>query len=128
VYRKPSSNSIAGRQPSSFAIISFRKYKQPVLVAAPELQTLASIKLVGERTLLVTSANGPSAPAQDSQCAVIDISDPLEPTSLVVIHGVRQQLERPETGTMFLLSNDRLTVIRHLSMEEEYQQEVNQTN
>lgn len=116
------------RDRSGFAIINFRKYKQPVLVATPELQTPASIKLVAERTLLLTSANGQSAPAQDSQCAVIDISDPLKPTSLVVIHGVRQQLDRPETGTTFLLGNDGLTVIRHLSMEEEYQLEVNETN
>jgi hypothetical protein len=57
----------------------------------------------------------------------VDISDPLKPTSLVVIHGVTQQLERPETGTIFLLGSDGLTVIRHLSMEEEYQQEINQT-
>lgn len=116
------------RDRSGFAIISFRKYKQPLLVATPELQTPASIKLVGERTVLLTSANGPSATSQNSQCAVIDISDPLNPTSLVVIHGVRQQLERPETGTIFLLGKDGLTVIRHLSMEEEYQQEINQTN
>lgn len=116
------------RDRSGFSIINFRKYKQPVLVATPELQTLASIKLVGERTLLLTSANGQTAPAQDSQCAVIDISDPLKPTSLVVIHGVRQQLERHETGSMLLLGNDGLTVIRHLSTEEEYQQEINQTN
>ena len=44
------------------------------------------------------------------------------------IQGVKQRLDRPDTGTLFLLSNEGLTVIRHPSMEEEYQIEMNQTN
>src|SRR5215469_7884657 len=38
-------------------------------------------------------SNDSHASNEDSQCAVIDISDPLKPTSVAVVHGVKQQLE-----------------------------------
>src|SRR5215469_114798 len=38
-------------------------------------------------------SNDSHASDEDSQCAVIDISDPLKPTSVAVVHGVKQQLE-----------------------------------
>jgi hypothetical protein len=116
------------RDRSGFAIINFKKYRQPVLTPTPELLGQAAVRLVGQGALLLTSSNDLHVSDQDRQCAVIDISDPLKPTSVVVIHGVKQQLERRETGTTFLLSQDGLTVIRRPSVEEDYQSESTQTN
>jgi hypothetical protein len=116
------------RDRSGFAIVNFRKYKQPVLITTAGLLNPASIQPFGQHTLLLTSANGAVTPAQDSQYQFVDVWNPSKPTSLVILQGVRQRLDRPDTGTLFLLSNEGLTVIRHPSMEEEYQLEMNQTN
>jgi hypothetical protein len=99
-----------------------------VLIATTGLLNPASIQPFGQRTLLLTSANSAVTPAQDSQYQLIDVSNPSKPSSLVVLQGVKQRLDRPDTSTLFLLSNEGLTVIRHPSMEEEYQLEMNQTN
>jgi hypothetical protein len=116
------------RDGSGFAVITFKKYKQPVLVAAPALPNLANIQAFGHNTLLFASANNPSSPSQDNQCEVIDVSNPAKLKSLVAIHGLKQRLERPDTGTLFLLGSDGLTVIRRPSIEEQYQYESTYTN
>jgi hypothetical protein len=116
------------RDRSGFAIINFKKYRQPVLTPTPELAGSAAIRDLGQGILLLTASNNSHDADEDCQCAVIDISDPLKPTSVAVVHGVKQQLERQETGTTFLLSKDGLTVIRRPSVEEEYQLESTQTN
>jgi hypothetical protein len=116
------------RDGSGFAVISFKKYKQPVLVAAPALPNLANIQAFGHNTLLFASSNNPSSPSQDNQCEVIDVSNPAKLKSLVAIHGLKQRLERPDTGTLFLLGSDGLTVIRRPSIEEQYQYESTYTN
>ena len=41
----------------------------------------------------------------------------------MAVHGLVQRLERPDTGTLFLLGDDGLTVLRRPSVEEEYQLE-----
>ena len=61
------------RDRSGFAIVNFRKYKQPVLVATPGLLNPASIQPFGQRTFLLTAANSAVAPAQDSQYQLIDV-------------------------------------------------------
>jgi hypothetical protein len=116
------------RDGSGLAVITFKKYKQPVLVAAPGLPNLANIQAFGQNTLLFASAGNPSSPSQDNQCEVIDVSNPAKPKSLVAIHGLKQRLERQDTGTLFLLGSDGLTVIRRPSIEEEYQYESTYTN
>jgi hypothetical protein len=95
------------RDGSGFAVITFKKYKQPVLVAAPALPNLANIQAFGHNTLLFA---------------------PAKLKSLVAIHGLKQRLERPDTGTLFLLGSDGLTVIRRPSIEEQYQYESTYTN
>jgi hypothetical protein len=116
------------RDGSGFAVITFKKYKQPVLVAAPALPNLANTQTFGHNTLIFASANNASSPSQDNQCEVIDVSNPAKLKSLAAIHGLKQRLERPDTGTLFLLGSDGLTVIRRPSIEEQYQYESTYTN
>ena len=116
------------RDHSGFAIVNFKQYRQPVLTPTPELPGQTAIQFVGQDTLLLTSSNDFHVFDQDKQYVVIDISDPLKPTSVVMVRGVKQQLDRRETGTTFLLSQDGLTVIRRPSVEEDYQSESNPAN
>lgn len=114
------------RDQSGFAIISFKRYKQPTLVATPALLKAAVSERYGSRTLLLTS--NPGATAHDDQWQVIDVSNPTEPASLVTIEGVTQRLETPDTGTLFFLGKNGLTILRRPSVEEEYQMEITYTN
>jgi hypothetical protein len=51
---------------------------------------------------------------------VIDASDPRSPIVLANIQLVQQKIENNDTGTVFLLGADGLTVLRRPHREEEY--------
>lgn len=60
---------------------------------------------------------------RDPQYEILDISNP-QSVVLGTVEGVQQRLERSETGTLFLLGNSGLTVIRQPSVEHEHAAEL----
>src|ERR1700739_4061456 len=108
------------RNHSGFAVISFKNYKQPVLKNEPEYLHPASVETDGSSALLLVSASSASAPPRDPEFEVLDISNPSSPTPLATIPGVIQRLDRPSTGTVFLLNDQGLTVVRRLAAEHEH--------
>jgi len=116
------------RDHSGFAVINFKKSKEPVLTEAPKFEHPAQAETVGHAGLLLTSMNHPITQAQDPQYEIFDVSDASNPTPLATVDGVTQRLDRPETGTIFMLSNNGLTVIRRPNVEQEYDLETNYTN
>jgi hypothetical protein len=108
------------RNHSGFAVISFKTYKQPVLKGEPEYLHPASVEPDGSSALLLVSANGATAPPREPDYEVLNISNPSSPTPLATISGVIQRLDRPQTGTVFLLNDQGLTVIRRLAAEREH--------
>ena len=113
------------RNHSGFAVISFKQYKQPTLAEEPEYVHPASVKAIGPDGLLLVSPTGPSS-AREAQYEVLAISHPSNPTPLAIIKGVIQRADRPQTGTIFLLNGQGLTVVRCLATEQEHQMQVNQ--
>ena len=116
------------RDESGFGIINLKKYKKPVLAAGPQFEHPAYTKPLGYYGLLLVSSPFPVAEAGDPQYQVFDVSNPSNPTPLATVERVQQRLERTETGTLFLLSNKGLTVIRHPNVEQEYKLESTYTN
>jgi len=116
------------RDQSGFAIISFKRHKQPVLVATPGFLKAATSHPYGSGALLLASTSGYDTKVQNSQFQVIDVSKPAKPESLVTIEDATQSLERQDTGTLFLLGRTGLTVVRRPSAEEEYQLEATYTD
>src|SRR6266404_3242009 len=109
------------RNHSGFAVISFKNYKQPMLKSEPEYLHPASVQPEGSGgLLLVSGASGASAPAREPEYEVLSISNPSSPTPLATIPGVIQRLDRPSTGTVFLLNDQGLTVVRRLAAEREH--------
>ena len=108
------------RNHSGFAVMSFKNYKQPVLKSEPEYLHPASVQPDGSGGLLLVSGSGASAPAREPEYEVFSISNPSNPTPLATITGVIQRLDRPSTGTVFLLNEQGLTVIRRLAAENEH--------
>ena len=113
---------------SGYAALNIGKNKQPVLTAMSGLPNSSSIQSINQNTFLFASANGGSTAAPDDQVEVVDFSNPSAPVALVVVQGLVQKLERQDTGTLFLLGKDGLTVLRRPSLEEEYQLETTYTN
>jgi hypothetical protein len=108
------------RDHSGFAVINFKKFKKPVLTEAPQFEHLSQAETIGHDGLLLTSMNHPIAQAEDPDYQLFDISNPSSPRALAMIDGVTQRMERPETGTVFMLSDKGLTVIRRPNVEQEY--------
>jgi hypothetical protein len=107
------------RNHSGFAVISFKNYKQPVLKSEPEYLHPASVEPDGSSALLLVSANGGTTQPREPEYEVLSVSDPSNPTPLATISGVIQRLDRPQTGTVFLLNDQGLTIIRRLAAERE---------
>jgi hypothetical protein len=108
------------RNHSGFAVISFKNYKEPVLKSEPEYLHPASVEPDGSSALLLVSANGGTTPPREPEYEVLSVTDPSNPTPLATISGVIQRLDRPQTGTVFLLNDQGLTVIRRLAAEREH--------
>jgi len=108
------------RDQSGFAIISLKKYKQPVLVEVPQFQHPAHPETLGHDGLLLASTTRPSAQMEYPQYEIFDDSKPSKPVMLATVTGVKQRLDRTVTCTVFLLSTTGLTVIRRPNVEQDY--------
>ncbi|MCU1244021.1 MAG: hypothetical protein JWO71_4747 [Candidatus Acidoferrum typicum] len=108
------------RDHSGFAVISLKNYKQPMLKNEPEYLHPASVQPDGSSGILLVSANRASTPAREPEYEVLSISNPSSPAPLATISGVIQRLDRPSTGTVFLLNDQGLTVVRRLGAEQEH--------
>lgn len=113
------------RDHSGFAVIYFKDYKQPLLLAEPEYLHPATAQADGSSGLLLVSSsgsatNGSTAPAHEPEYEVLSISSSADATPLATIHGVTQRVDRPQTGTIFLLNEQGVTVVRSLAAELEH--------
>jgi hypothetical protein len=61
-----------------------------------------------------------SASDDPTNYQVVDISNPLHPSSLADVKQVRDEVTNNDTGTTFLLTADGLYLIRRPAVEEEY--------
>jgi len=114
------------RNRSGFATISFKKYKEPVLTAEPGYLHPAKAQADGTDALLLVSTRGTSSPqvGEPQSYEVISVSGSPGPTPLATVKGVIHRADRPGTGTIFLLNEQGVTVIRSLAAEEEHQTEI----
>jgi hypothetical protein len=76
----------------------------------------------------MVSSNNSTAAAGDTQYEVVSVSDPASPKPLATIPAVIQRVDREQTGTIFLLTDSGLTVVRCLAAEREHQIAAQQKN
>jgi hypothetical protein len=110
------------RDHAGFAVLSFHKYNHPTLSDSSQLGVAGSTEKLGETGLLLTAAmdTGVRAPSALRSYDVLDTSNPSHPAVLASVDGVVQRLSRDETGTLFLLSNQGVTMVRRPRVEEDY--------
>jgi hypothetical protein len=113
------------RNHSGFAVISFKDYRQPTLKNEPTYLHPSRVEADGSAGLLLISryGDGAAAPMRDPEYEVLNVANPSNPTPLATVQGVIQRLDRPATGTVFLLNDQGLTVVRCLAAEQEHQTE-----
>lgn len=108
------------RDGSGVALLSFRKYRHPVLADRPILDRANASETLGGAGLLLSSNDVVSNPIGDPRnYKVLDTSDASQPGLLASVPAVKQRLSKPDTGTLFLLNADGVTVVRQLQVERE---------
>ena len=114
------------RDGSGEALLNFKHYKHPVLGDASALAGTESAEKLGETALLSASTNAAVAPIIDNDPTfkVWDDSKASRPNLLATIQGVTQRLSNEDTGTLFLLSGNGITVVRRLRVEEDHKIDV----
>jgi hypothetical protein len=109
------------RDQSGFAVISFSHYKRPVLTAEPGYLHPANVESYGPDGLLLISANDAKALSRDPQYEILGIYGSSRAVPLAIVQNVIQRVDSPQTGTIFLLNDEGITVVRSLAAEREHQ-------
>jgi hypothetical protein len=113
------------RDGSGVALLSFKKWKHPMLAEGPTLDQADSWEALGETGLLLTSNEVVRKATTDPRnYRVLDTSNPSQPTLLASITVVKQCLTKADTGTLFLLNDEGVTVVRRLRVEQEHQSDL----
>ncbi len=118
------------------ALLNLAHYKRPVLMPAKPFQDATVVGTVGATGLLMAqtgegaASGGAATPRNDEvrNYEVMDTLHPRDPVLLATIDGVCQVLSRGNTGTLFLLNKDGVTVVRRLRVEQQYQESLDQEN
>jgi hypothetical protein len=109
------------RDGSGYAMLSFRRTTHPVLTAAPQMTDAIFRESLGGTALLQVAASVAHRTMHDpANINILDLSAPAGLATLASVDDASQHLVRPETGTLFLLNPDGLTVVRRTRVEQEY--------
>jgi hypothetical protein len=108
------------------AVLDLRKAKRPVLRMISATTDLGPAEPLGESGFLVTTQAHTYTPAVARDYQVIDVAGSI-PTQLATVKDVKHRVTNDYTGTTFLLGRDGLTVVRRLSVENDYKEQQLQT-
>jgi hypothetical protein len=115
------------RNGSRVALLSFKHYKHPVLVNSPALEDAETSEALGQTALLITANEATTYRFDDQRnYKVVDTSNQFQPGVLATIPEVMERLTKSDTGTLFLLNKNGVTVVRRLRVEKEHQIELDQ--
>ena len=108
------------------ALLSLKHCKHPVLGDASALTGTENAESLGATGILSASKDAPVRPIVDSDPTykVWDASKASHPDLLATIPGVTQRLSNEDTGTLFFLSQNGITVVRRLRVEEDHKIDV----
>jgi hypothetical protein len=108
------------------AVLDLHKAKRPVLRMISAMTDLGPAEPLGESGFLVTAQAHQYTPAVARDYQVIDVAGSI-PTQLTTVKDVKHRVTNDYTGTTFLLGSDGLTVVRQLSVENDYKEQQLQT-
>lgn len=123
-----SAELIRYRDNKGVAILELQSAQKPVIKLVSGLTESGSTQSLGENAFMMIDEPYNYVRAVPRDFQVIDISSPSDPVLLTTVKQVKHRLVKDDTGTTFLLGSDGLTVIRRLSVEEEYKTEQLETS
>jgi hypothetical protein len=108
------------RDGKGVAVLDLHTAIKPTVKIISGLSESGSTEPLGEQAFMLINEpyNYIRAIARDYQ--VIDISSPSDPLLVTTVKEVKHRVVNGDTGTTFLLGSDGLTVIRRLSVENDY--------
>ncbi len=109
---------VAFRDGSGTAVVDLRQPKSPRL-SVPTASTAGAIEPLGSSGYL-TSSIPQIEPVSNQPRSVQLVESSRHPRVLASLTGVTRQVERPETGTVFLLADGKVTVVRRLDAERKF--------
>jgi hypothetical protein len=108
------------------AVLDLRKARRPVLRMISATTDLGPAEPLGESNFLVRSQAQTYSPVVAHDYQVIDVAGSI-PAQLATVSEVKHRVTNDYTGTTFLLGRDGLTVVRRLSVENDYKEQQLQT-
>lgn len=113
------------RDGSGEALLNVKHRNRPVVQTASAAAGTESAEKLGETGLLSASTDVVAPIVQnDPVYTVWDNTHAAHPNVLATIPGVIQRLANEDTGTLFLLSKDGVTVVRRLRVEQDHKVDV----
>jgi hypothetical protein len=113
-----SAELIAYRDGSGTAILDLRKVKYPRLNSIARATSVPTEMLGTAGYLSVRQPAMATAPARLQDVQLVETSH--SPRLITTVTGVSQQVANPQTGTIFLLGNGQITIVRRLDSEQDY--------
>jgi hypothetical protein len=108
------------RDGKGVAILDLQTAKKPTVKIISGLSESGSTEPLGEQAFMMINEPYNYIRAVPRDYQVIDISSPSDPLLLTTVKEVKHQVVNGDTGTTFLLGSDGLTVVRRLSVENDY--------
>ncbi len=107
------------RDGSGVALVDLSRKTAPVIVEEPALQHASGAQTFGRTGLLLTSDRAlATSPHRLQTYYIMDTEEITRPSLLATVPAVAQQLTRPDTGTLFLLNSNGVTVVRRPALEQ----------
>ena len=103
------------------AVLNLHNVKDPTLTTIQGLDSEGSTRRLGDDGLIIASQPTVQSGANDpTDYEVVDISNPLHPSTVADMKRVLEEVTNDETGTTFVLTPDGLYLIRRPDVEEEH--------
>lgn len=119
-----SAELIRFRNGAGVAVLDLKRPKAPAMKTINGMNQAGHTEAIGDTGFLMVNEpyNFVNPVAHDYQ--VVDTSSPADPVLLATVTMVKQQVSNDQTGTLFLLGNQGLTVVRRPQVEEERRMEL----
>jgi hypothetical protein len=108
------------RDNKGVAVLDLHNVKAPSLRMISGLSDSGSTQSLGETGFLMIDEPYNYVRTTPRDYQVVDISVPSQPVLLTTVKEVRHQVVKDDTGTTFLLGSEGLTVVRRISVENDY--------
>lgn len=108
------------RDNKGVAVLDLSKVKKPSIRMVSALVDPGQTESLGESGFLGVNEPYSYVRAIPRDYQVVDISSPSDPALLATVKQVKHRVVNNDTGTTFLLGVDGLTVVRRISVENDY--------